>query len=130
MFEDAALARARESRHLAEGGHMCGALYLAGYVVECRLKTLLSKMGKKVPKSGKAGHDLLGLWQEAGLRREDLSGFRRAFLDFWKTDMRYSATFKSEHSPEDLLGGARDLAGYVTKRISHSQGVRRGGKIR
>jgi hypothetical protein len=109
---------------------MCGALYLAGYVVECRLKTLLHKMGKKVPKSGKAGHDLLGLWHAADLRRSDIRGFRRAFLDFWKTDMRYSATFSSEHSPEDLLRGARDLAGYVAKHIAHRPGVRGGGKSR
>lgn len=127
LFEDAALARAREAQCLRTGGHLGGALYLAGYVVECRLKVLLGKMGRKYPKAGRAGHDLVALWQAAGLRYSDLSGFRRAFIDYWSTDLRYSASISSEHSAEDLLDGARDLAGYVTKRIANTRGIKRTG---
>jgi hypothetical protein len=115
--------RATESHHLASGGYMSGALYLAGYVVECKLKILLQKMGKHYPTSGSSGHDLVALWDAAGLRYEDQQGFRRAFLDYWKTSLRYSAEISSPHSPEDLLKGARDLAGYVTKRTSGIRGA-------
>ena len=123
MLEDAARARAREAHHLASGGHMSGALYLAGYVVECKLKILLNKMGKPYPSAGRAGHDLKGLWDAAGLRREDQSGFRRAFIEYWSTDLRYSAVVASTHAPEDLLQAAQDLAGYVTKRTTSIRGI-------
>jgi hypothetical protein len=129
VFEDAARARATEANHLASGGHLCGAVYLAGYVVECKLKILLGKMGKRFPTSGRSGHDLIGLWEAAELRYEDLRGFKKAFLDYWNTSIRYSAVVSSEHRAEDLLRGAQDLAGYVSRRIRNTpQIVRRGVK--
>jgi hypothetical protein len=129
VFEDAARARAREAHHLAAGGHMAGALYLAGYVVECKLKTLLQKMGKPFPAAGPAGHDLIGLWEAAGLRHQDMKGFRRAFLDYWNTSLRYSAVVTSEHDPEDLLRGAYELAAYVNRRTASIRSIRRPRKI-
>jgi hypothetical protein len=107
---------------------MSGALYLAGYVVECKLKILLGKLGKRYPTSGRAGHDLVALWEAAGLRYEDMGGFRRAFIDYWSTDLRYSAHISSPHSPEDLLKGAQQLAAYVTKQITYTRGIKRRGK--
>jgi hypothetical protein len=102
---------------------MSGALYLAGYVVECRLKILLNKMGKPYPTAGRPGHDLKALWDAAGLRREDQGGFRGAFIEYWSTDLRYSAIVSSIHASEDLLRGAQDLAGYVTKRTRSVRGI-------
>ncbi len=128
VLEDAARARAMEANCLASHGHLCGAIYLAGYVVECKLKILLNKMGKPFPRSGQAGHDLKGLWQAAGLRYEDITGLQRAFLDYWSTGTRYSATVESDHVAHDLLDAAQALAGYVTRRITYTQGPRRGGK--
>lgn len=125
MFEDAALARGREARHLQDGGYMSGALYLAGYVVECKLKALLGKMGKSFPRSGSSGHDLKGLWERAGLRYVDIVGFRREFLDYWSTSLRYTADIPPDHRPEDLLTGAHLLAGYVQRRIRNTKGRRR-----
>lgn len=128
VFEDAARARASEANYLAGGGYLCGAVYLAGYVVECKLKILLSKLGKPFPTSGARGHDLRGLWDTAGLRHEDMKGFRRAFLDHWSTNMRYTSIIESEHSPHDLLRGAQELAGYVSMRIIYAQNRRDGRK--
>jgi hypothetical protein len=125
VFEDAARARAREAHHLASRGYMSGALYLAGYVVECKLKILLSKMGKPYPTAGRAGHDLKALWDAAGLRHEDRGGFRRAFIEYWSTDLRYSAVVSSIHAPEDLFRAAQNLAGYVTKRTESTRGIAR-----
>lgn len=125
MLEDAARARAAEANVLANSGHLCGAVYLAGYVVECKLKTLLNKMGKPFPTSGRGGHDLIGLWTAAGLAASAPSGFRRAFLEYWNTKMRYAAAIESSHSPEDLLRGAQELAGFISNRIANTRGVRR-----
>lgn len=127
VFEEAARSRATESNYLEAGGHMSGAIYLAGYVVECKLKALLSKMGKPYPRSGAGGHDLLALWKSAGFRHQDLTGFRRAFIEYWNTSLRYSATTPSEHAPADLLRGARELASYVTKRTTYTRGIRNRG---
>lgn len=123
MLEDAVRARAAEANHLASGGYMSGALYLAGYVVECKLKILLNKMGKPYPTAGRPGHDLKALWDAAGLRREDQRGFRRAFIEYWSTDLRYSAVVSSVHAPEDLLRAAQELAGYVGKRTMSIRGI-------
>lgn len=84
MFEEVARARARESALLRQHEHRCAAVYLAGYVVECRLKTLLHRQGKRFPQSGQTGHDLVGLWDTAGLRHKDLSGHKLEFIQFWK----------------------------------------------
>jgi hypothetical protein len=90
-FEDAARARATEAACLDANGHTLGAIYLAGYVVECKLKTLLARMRRPFPRSGQQGHDLRALWDAAGLRSADLRGFKRAFMDYWNTGIRYSA---------------------------------------
>jgi hypothetical protein len=119
VLEDAARARSAEANCLAGEGHLCGAVYLAGYVVECKLKILLGKMGKSFPRAGNKGHDLIGLWRAAGLRDQDVTGFRKAFLDYWNTGIRYTAVVESEHQPEDLLRGAQDLARYVSARIPY-----------
>jgi len=88
VLEDVARARAAESSVLEQNGHMCGAVYLAGYVIECHLKSLLNKMSKPFPRSGRTGHNLIGLWDAAGLRSRDLRGHRRAFLELWDTNLR------------------------------------------
>ena len=128
LLEDAARARQRESKLLQEHNHMCGAVYLVGYVVECKLKTLLHKRGRPYPRSGSAGHDLRGLWDAAGLRSQDLSGYKKAFLDTWTTSLRYSSTLPAGTSAEELLRGAQELASYVTSRIRHARPRNKGGR--
>lgn len=128
MYEDAARMRATEAKHLADGGHLCGALYLAGYVIECKLKDLLNRLGKPFPRSGPAGHDLRGLWDAAGLRQGDLGGHKRAFLDYWSTSIRYTCVVDSPHAARDLLKGATELAGIVSRRIRYARSPRRSGR--
>lgn len=87
-------------------------------------------MGKPYPAAGKAGHDLKALWDAAGLLREEQGGFRKAFIEYWSTDLRYSALVSSAHAPEDLLKGAQELSSYVTKRTNSIRGIvrRRAGR--
>lgn len=124
MFEDVARARARESALLRRHGHSCAAVYLAGYVVECRLKTLLDRQGKKFSRSGTMGHDLVGLWDTAGLRVRDLSGHKLEFIQFWKTALRYEAALPLGVDVDNLLRGGTELAGMVATRIRHARPVR------
>lgn len=124
LFEDAAKTRASEAKTLEVNDHLCGAVYLAGYVVECRLKALLSKMGKPFPRSGSQGHNLQGLWDSAGLRSRDLQGHKRAFMETWTTSMRYSAALPPGHGAKELLEGARDLASMVSTRMRNTRGAR------
>jgi hypothetical protein len=125
MFEEAAKARAAEVMTLEHNNHMCGAVYLAGYVVECKLKELLSKAGKSFPRTGSAGHDLKALWQDAGLRIDDLNGHRKVFIDTWNVSIRYSASLPAGHDAKELLKGARELAGMVAVRTRRTRDVRR-----
>jgi hypothetical protein len=124
VFEDVARARARESALLRQHGHSCASVYLAGYVVECRLKTLLDRQGKKFSRSGTVGHDLVGLWDAAGLRFRDLSGHKLEFIRFWKTALRYEAALPLEVDVDNLLRGGTELAGMVATRIRHARPVR------
>lgn len=104
------------------------AVYLAGYVVECRLKVLLNRQGKRYPQSGRQGHDLLGLWEHAGLRGQDLSGHRGEFLRLWSTALRYESELPNNVDVENLLTGGRELASMVTVRIRNTQPRRRGSR--
>lgn len=119
VFEDAARVRATESNCLYNNNLKLGALYLAGYVVECKLKALHVLLGRKFPASGRQGHDLRGLWNSAGLRFADISGERRAFLDTWDTSLRYCHDLPSGHDVDILIKGARDAAAYVDLRRRH-----------
>jgi hypothetical protein len=109
---------------LHEHDHLCGAIYLAGYVVECLLKTLLQRQGKRFVRSGAAGHDLLELWDFAGLRARDLRGHKHEFIQFWKTDLRYDANLPIDVDPVNLLRGGTELAGMVAIRIRHARPTR------
>ncbi len=124
MLEDVARARARESALLRQHGHSCAAVYLAGYVVECRLKTLLDRQGKRFSRSGTTGHDLVGLWDTAGLRFQDLSGHQREFIQFWKTALRYEAALPLGVDVDNLLRGATELAAMVATRIRYARSAR------
>lgn len=126
MFEDAARLRAQEAKALEDAMLMCGAVYLAGYVVECKLKALLTRMGKSFPRGGSQGHNLLLLWDQAGLSSRTLSGHRKAFLDTWDTSLRYMSVTPSTCQDADLLAGARDLAAFVSTKIRYARSPRKG----
>src|SRR4051812_42654219 len=66
--------------------------YIAGYAVECTLKAYLQRLNTPYPTSGRAGHDLRGLWNASRLRVADLGdrhGEKAFYLHSWTTDLRY-----------------------------------------
>jgi HEPN domain-containing protein len=112
-YRAAAIERRRDAANLKEGGRDLAAIYVLGYAVECALKALLQREGKKFRSSGREGHNLLGLWEQAGFRRRDISGYRRRFLDEWSTSLRYLDVFPKDLDVVALYEGGRELAGYV-----------------
>ena len=104
-----------------------GPVYMAGYAIECSLKALLRARGKPFPTSGSGGHDLLGLWEAAGLRLSDLrdpSGARTFYIEQWSTDLRYETVPPAAFPAEDLLTGAGSLTGWIQSLVKRSKARR------
>jgi HEPN domain-containing protein len=101
---------------LPDRSQSAGPVYMAGYAVECMLKAYLQKAGIQVPTSGAEGHNLRGLWKQAGLQLSDLRdehGNRAFFIEDWSTDMRYQTDAPQNRTSEELVQAARQLAGRV-----------------
>lgn len=101
---------------LPERSQSPGPTYMAGYAIECMLKAYLQRFGIPFPTSGSEGHDLRALWKKADLRASDLRdqrGHRAYFLEHWSTDMRYQSESPQNHTAEELVQAARQLAGHV-----------------
>jgi HEPN domain-containing protein len=95
-----------------------GALYMAGYAVECSFKGLLKLRGANIPK-GREGHNLRNLlnscsipWSSVG----DHRGVKSAFIDVWSVDLRYQgAMIPFGRSYVELVNAASSLSRYVKK---------------
>ena len=120
---EVARERSQDARVLRDENRFLGAIYMAGYSIECYLKAYLQKQGISQPHRGKEGHNLRGLWAAASFRLSDLSdygGNRTYFLDSWDTSLRYQAALEPSLSPDDLVRGAQELAGLIQKRLRSS----------
>ncbi|MFJ4619391.1 hypothetical protein [Streptomyces sp. NPDC088812] len=121
-FRAVAGVRAAESKLLADSGHYLGAVYLAGYVVECRLKTYLQLNGIRFPRGGNEGHNLKGLWRSANFPPP--RGHADLFILHWGTELRYESALPADVDPKDLLKGGRELASWVATRIRQANSQR------
>lgn len=129
-FNEVANLRGAEVQVLAESKKTLGAVYLAGYVVECRLKHFLHLNGIPFPRNGREGHNLRGLWESAGFTKP--YGHASLFIDHWDTELRYKIALPAGVEAEDLLCGGRHLAGWVATRVRQagSRGWSRGRRQR
>ncbi|MBW2617944.1 MAG: HEPN domain-containing protein [Deltaproteobacteria bacterium] len=122
----AASARATDALNLYEKRRFVAAIYLSGYVVECRLKALLIINGNKPPTRGPKGHDLRGLVEGAGFRLSDIRPpDRRQFLEHWSTDLRYQACLPSGMDHASLFEAAKGLSGWLANRVKRPHRRRR-----
>ncbi|MGA4857474.1 hypothetical protein ACPCAB_12545 [Streptomyces koyangensis] len=126
-FNEVANLRATEVQVLTEAKKTLGAVYLVGYVVECRLKHFLQLNGIPFPRSGREGHNLRGLWQSTGFTKP--YGHPSLFIEHWDTELRYRIALPAGVDAEDLLQGGQQLAGWVATRIRQS-GSRAGSRRR
>ncbi|MFZ5832200.1 MAG: HEPN domain-containing protein [Planctomycetota bacterium] len=106
---------------LRHGGTTNGAMYLAGFGVECMLKALALE---RTPPSGRQsvmesfrgtrGHDLG--WLKSRCPMPAFSAeVRRAFVrvSTWSTDLRYDARHKKRHEAELFLAAAESVVTFV-----------------
>ena len=121
-FLEVAQERGKDASILKEKGRLLAAVYMAGYAVECKLKALLQKQGKRFPIGGQEGHNLRGLWEAAGLKLHDIQGYRRLFIEVWTTTLRYEHSLPSDADFDTLYQGSVELAGYVQKQIRYAKG--------
>jgi hypothetical protein len=105
-----------------------GAVYIAGYSIECSLKAYLRQERKRIPTQGRKGHDLQLLLKECGLRPSDFKGQPDAILFFihnWSTDLRYETEIVLNASPHKLVVGAGKISGFLQRRIRRRNRQRR-----
>ena len=98
-----------------------GPVYMAGYAIECAIKGYLQQEGISRPIRGREGHNLKGLWNQAGFRLADLKdnvGNKSFFIQQWSTDFRYQINFpQGRLDSAKLVEGAKKLAGWIQAQI-------------
>lgn len=112
---------------LRERNRSAGPVYLAGYAIECSLKAVIQRRGIPFPRARGAGHDLRGLWRQAGFRLGDISdeaGGKTFFIRAWSTDLRYTVDPELDLSSDELVHAARQLTGWL-----QNQARRRGARL-
>lgn len=124
----AARARAFDAQSLADTApQSVGAVYLAGYAIECSLKAYLQRRGLPFPTSGSQGHHLRGLWKQCGWplsMLQDRDGAQTFFLEHWTTDLRYEERLPAD-CPADgpaLVRAAAFLSGWVQTQAKRARG--------
>jgi hypothetical protein len=88
------------------------------------LKAYLQQEGIQFSTSGREGHDLRGLWKQAGLQLSDLGdkhGNRVFFVEDWSTDMRYQTEAPKNRTPKELVKAAKQIAGNLQTRMRRSK---------
>lgn len=124
----AAKERLRDAEALLSAGRRTGAVYLAGYTVECTLKALLldnlaGRLRKDLLKRfrGRLAHDLE--WLRNSYRRHvnsqiDAETVRHLTrVGAWSTAMRYESKDKGGREADDFVRSARAVWAWADQRI-------------
>lgn len=128
LFYRAAKERFSDAELLLRMKHTTGAVYLAGYSVECMLKSLiLSGVPRKQEDEilamfrGQAAHDfrwLMRLYQQhggVGIPRQLSSHFRR--VRNWSTNMRYSPRTIEQRQAKDFFKSVIEITNWADGRL-------------
>jgi len=128
LFYRCAFQRYEEARILLEAGYTTGALYLAGYGVECILKSLIV-MSLPAPRRaearawfrGQRGHDLEGLrtlyLTQGGARFPQDINKHFIQVDVWSTDLRYTAGTVKVDEAEAFLASSVAIIRWADGRL-------------
>lgn len=114
--------RQEDARALLSRKQSVGPVYMAGYAIEAALKAFLKSINKEFPKKGNEGHNLIGLWEQAGFKRRDLkdkSGEKAFFIDVWKSNIRYEISLDELDiwDSDSLVNAAGVLSGWIKTQI-------------
>jgi len=120
---EVAKERAADAELLKQRLNSVGAVYMAGYAIECSLKAYLQREGKPFPTAGSEGHNPKGLWKASGFRFCDLpdtAGEKTFYIEHWNTELRYESAYDFPVPLESLVKGAKELTGWIHKQIRRS----------
>ncbi|MEX0718585.1 MAG: hypothetical protein WD066_18475 [Planctomycetaceae bacterium] len=128
LYYRCAYQRCLEAEFLLNGGYTTGAGYLAGYGIECILKSLIiesttARERGEVLRSfrGNRAHDFEWLrevyFEQGGARltRDMIVAFNWASL--WSTDLRYSPRPLVPEDAKSFLGAARSILVWADGRL-------------
>ena len=128
LFQRAASERLAEAHSLLEAGYTTGAVYLAGYAVECVMKSLILANLPEVQRSevrksfrGGKGHrvdSLRGIYVSTGSPRIPLDISRHlTLIEEWSTDLRYNPTRLRRDYAVRFLKSASLIVRWANERI-------------
>ena len=119
-FRLVAVHRFEDAQILMRNNHNTGAIYLAGYAVECALKwILLATISRNDRRDimaefrGNAGHNYEWLKSRyilaggAAFPHKIIRAF--SFVNVWSTDLRYDPKLRSPDEAELFLGNAEQI---------------------
>ena len=128
LFLTAGAARLAEADLLRAGSRSLGAVYLAGYAVECVLKALILSLADEHEQAdviaefrGGRAHDLT--WLKALYREAGGAAFPRgvaeAFVvvDTWGTELRYSPRVQYPGDADAFFRAVDTILGWANERI-------------
>lgn len=128
LFHRCAILRLEEAEVLLRADYTTGAVYLAGYGVECMLKALILSITPRERTSavlesfrGRRAHDYNWLQSEYRLSGGARSPreVTRAFtlVDEWSTDLRYAVGLKSERDARAFLEACKAIMSWAEGRF-------------
>jgi len=127
QFQRAALQRFEDAETLLEQQRKTGAMYLAGYAVECMLKALLLSQTPLTrlidlvkPFHGRLAYNFD--WLKLGLRRSGVNIPSEALrqlvtINTWSTDLRYSSGSKKWQEAHAFLKAAESIVLWVERTL-------------
>lgn len=126
-FLRAADMRLHEARFLLEHDYTTAAVYLAGYAVECMLKTLIlanepAARHTQTMKSfrGVHGHTFRWLREELGRRRVNLPATIIKVLtrvNVWSTNLRYDPSVIERADAEEFVAAVDEIVVWMRERL-------------
>lgn len=126
-FREVALQRFEDAEVLLANSRTNGAMYLAGYAIECMLKALLlahapASQHPRILKSfrGKMGHDLEGLkraLQRKGITIPAQVVRRLASVNTWSTELRYLPGRRKWQEAKGILVVAEEIIAWAKGRL-------------
>lgn len=119
--------RLKKARFLLQHNYTTAAVYLAGYAVECMLKTLIlaNEPAARHPQTMKSfrgvhSHAYRWLREELAKRRVNLpatitKGLTR--VKFWTTSLRYDPSIINRHDAEEFVTAVDEIAAWARERL-------------
>jgi hypothetical protein len=125
-----ALQRLEDAKTLLRAERTTGAIYLAGYAVECMLKAIVlfqvpvrERTDRLAEFKGRSAHSferLKELWSGAGGERFSRDVARDfATVASWSTEFRYTPGVADYSTAEQFLNACHRVLNWADRRISH-----------